>query len=176
VAQPAQNGGGAPEHYTERDILYKILFDMRKDVTDLKQLVFELMRNDGAGRMEVFNHHRDLFREVETPIQAPVEPALPVADVQPTLILNSDRDSAREQNRDGRDGRDGREAEEEERVEDIEHSEETESLLLEHKEKEMILKALARNQNKRKYAARDLGISERTLYRKLKQYAIDETE
>lgn len=170
IAQPAQGGNGNAEHYTERDILYKILFDMRKDVTDLKQLVFELMRNDahaGGNRMEVFNHHRDLFREVEAPIQPPIEPVISVPETQPTLILNADRDSGRDQSR---------EEQEEERVEDIEHSEETESLLLEHKEKEMILKALARNQNKRKYAAKDLGISERTLYRKLKQYAIDETE
>ena len=59
------------------------------------------------------------------------------------------------------------------KVEDIQHSEEDESLSLEKKEKEMIIKALARNNNKRKYAAADLGISERTLYRKIKQYEIN---
>jgi transcriptional regulator with PAS, ATPase and Fis domain len=60
-------------------------------------------------------------------------------------------------------------------VEDVSHeTEEDDSLSLEKKEKEMIVKALRRNNNKRKYAAQALGISERTLYRKIKQYEIDE--
>ena len=60
-------------------------------------------------------------------------------------------------------------------IEDISHeTEEDDSLSLEKKEKEMIVKALRRNNNKRKYAAQALGISERTLYRKIKQYQIDE--
>ncbi len=165
VANPAAGTGSGPDHFTERDILYKILFDMRKDVTDLKQLVFELMRNEGgASRMEAFNHHRDLFREMDvSPAESP-EPVLPAASPEPQLFINAEVQSGRQED------------EEDDRTEDVEHSEETESLLLEHKEKEMILKALARNQNKRKYAARDLGISERTLYRKLKQYAIDDAE
>ena len=62
----------------------------------------------------------------------------------------------------------------EEKVEDIPHETEEETLSLEMKEKEMILKALKKHHNKRKYAAQDLGISERTLYRKLKQYDIEE--
>ena len=60
-------------------------------------------------------------------------------------------------------------------VEDISHETESEeSLSLEEKEKELIIKALKKNNNKRKYAARDLGISERTLYRKIKQFEIEE--
>jgi transcriptional regulator with PAS, ATPase and Fis domain len=60
-------------------------------------------------------------------------------------------------------------------VVDIAHeTEEDDSLSLEKKEKEMILKALRKHNNKRKYAAQDLRISERTLYRKIKQYKIDE--
>ena len=60
-------------------------------------------------------------------------------------------------------------------IEDISHeSEAEESLSLEEKEKELIIKALKKNNNKRKYAAKDLGISERTLYRKIKQFEIEE--
>ena len=59
-------------------------------------------------------------------------------------------------------------------VEDITHVDEEESLSLEKKEKEMIIKALKKNKNKRKYAALDLGISERTLYRKIKQYELEQ--
>ena len=60
-------------------------------------------------------------------------------------------------------------------VEDVAHeTEDDESLSLERQEKEMIQRALRRNNNKRKYAAQALGISERTLYRKIKQYELDE--
>ena len=62
---------------------------------------------------------------------------------------------------------------EEDVIEDIVHEEDDSSLSLERKEKEMILKALRKHNNKRKYAASDLGISERTLYRKIKQYEIE---
>ena len=59
-------------------------------------------------------------------------------------------------------------------VEDISHETEEETLSLDVKEREMILKALKKHNNKRKYAAHDLGISERTLYRKLKQYDLEQ--
>ena len=59
-------------------------------------------------------------------------------------------------------------------VHDITHETEEDSLSIEKKEKELIMKALRKNNNKRKYAARDLGISERTLYRKIKQYELEE--
>jgi transcriptional regulator of acetoin/glycerol metabolism len=60
------------------------------------------------------------------------------------------------------------------KVEDIPHETEEEVLSLDKKEKEMIIKALRKHNNKRKYAAQDLGISERTLYRKLKQYGLED--
>jgi transcriptional regulator with PAS, ATPase and Fis domain len=59
-------------------------------------------------------------------------------------------------------------------VHDIAHETEEDSLSIEKKEKELIIRALRKNNNKRKYAARDLGISERTLYRKIKQYELEE--
>ena len=58
-------------------------------------------------------------------------------------------------------------------IEDIAHETEDDDLSLESKEKELIIKALRKNDNKRKYAAKDLGISERTLYRKIKHYDLD---
>jgi transcriptional regulator with PAS, ATPase and Fis domain len=59
-------------------------------------------------------------------------------------------------------------------VHDISHETEEDSLSIEKKEKELIMRALQKNNNKRKYAAKDLGISERTLYRKIKQYDLEE--
>ena len=62
---------------------------------------------------------------------------------------------------------------EEEEVHDISHEAEDDSLSIQKKEKELIVRALSKNKNKRKYAARDLGISERTLYRKIKEYDLE---
>jgi transcriptional regulator with PAS, ATPase and Fis domain len=61
-----------------------------------------------------------------------------------------------------------------EEVQDITHVTEDDSLSIEKKEKELIMRALRKNNDKRKYAARDLGISERTLYRKIKEYGLEE--
>ena len=63
---------------------------------------------------------------------------------------------------------------EEEEVYDISHETKNDSLSIQKKEKELIIRALQKNRNKRKYAARDLGISERTLYRKIKEYGLEE--
>jgi transcriptional regulator with PAS, ATPase and Fis domain len=69
---------------------------------------------------------------------------------------------------------DGRRHDHAEEVHDITHVTEDDSLSIEKKEKELIIRALRKNSNKRKYAARDLGISERTLYRKIKQYDLED--
>ena len=71
-------------------------------------------------------------------------------------------------------GINGNENEHVEEIHDITHETEDDSLSIEKKEKELIIRALQKNNNKRKYAARDLGISERTLYRKIKQYELEE--
>jgi len=63
--------------------------------------------------------------------------------------------------------------ESEEEIQDITHEAEDESLSIQKKEKELIVRALTKNKNKRKYAAKDLGISERTLYRKIKEYDLE---
>jgi DNA-binding NtrC family response regulator len=149
------NNGKKGDDFSERDILYKILFDMKKDMNDLKKLVYDSLQNESYGS-QIINKHSDLFHSI-----GPADE--PAANKSALVIHKNTRD----------------EDEDIEVVEDIDHSTDdsaSESLSLDEKEKEMILKALKKNHNKRKYAAQDLGISERTLYRKLKLYQIDENE
>jgi transcriptional regulator with PAS, ATPase and Fis domain len=153
---------GAASGYSERDLMYKILFDMRRDMTDLKKLVLELatgqrpheaqellrqnshlFTSPGSGGNYESSHGSEYFLPAATPGTLNVEPVVSYDD-------------------------------EGQRVEDISHETEEETLSLDVKEKEMILKALRKHNNKRKYAAHDLGISERTLYRKLKQYDLEQ--
>jgi len=142
--------------FSERDILYKVLFDMKKDMSELKKLVFRLLDGEGS-KTEILRDHRNLFENVESDVED-VESEAPT----PFLIQPTGPSPAAKYDPN--------------RIEDITHEAEdaAESLSLEKKEKEMIIRALMKNNNKRKYAAQDLGISERTLYRKIKQYGIDE--
>ncbi|MEP1093832.1 MAG: sigma-54 dependent transcriptional regulator [Cyclobacteriaceae bacterium] len=141
------------DNFTERDILYKVLFDMKADMADLKKLVFKMLDGNESEK-EILEEHKNLFSTTEaTPSM--LEDTSPSPET-PTLVISSNEESFDEE------------------VEDITHETEFEdSLLLERKEKEMIIRALRKNNNKRKYAAEDLGISERTLYRKIKQYEIE---
>jgi transcriptional regulator with PAS, ATPase and Fis domain len=140
------------EGLSERDILYKVLFEMKKDVTDLKKIVLDLMNDQGqAGQLVKENAH--LFEDVNGESSAlPKEPVV--------LNIPSQQNHA-----------DGEHIED---IHDITHEAEDDSLSIEKKEKELIIRALRKNNNRRKYAARDLGISERTLYRKIKQYELEE--
>jgi transcriptional regulator with PAS, ATPase and Fis domain len=142
---------------SERDILYKVLFDMKQDVMELKKLVFQLMSSDQDEQL--LQKHKGLFKNIQEDGDGPTyvlnndEPSDPTFDVNEGESDNDDDDI----------------------IEDITHeTEDDDSLSIEKKEKELIIKALYKNNNKRKYAAQDLGISERTLYRKIKQYQIDE--
>ncbi|MCP4460179.1 MAG: sigma-54-dependent Fis family transcriptional regulator, partial [Cytophagales bacterium] len=146
------NQDNSPDNFSERDILYKVLFDMKKDMSDMKGLVLEILKNDSSGT-EILREHSHLFED-EKPL-----PELPSNITSPIEKAPLYIDTPQEPNGDY-----------EIEVEDISHEDEDESLSLEKKEKEMIIKALKKNKNKRKYAALDLGISERTLYRKIKQY------
>ncbi len=141
------------DNFTERDILYKVLFDMKADMADLKKLVFSML-DDGADDKGILEKHKNLFDSTESiPSQKEESPS---DHDPPSLVISSK----------------GKDFDEE--IEDITHETEFEdSLLLERKEKELIIRALKKNKNKRKYAAEDLGISERTLYRKIKQYGIE---
>jgi transcriptional regulator with PAS, ATPase and Fis domain len=146
--------------FSERDILYKVLFDMKKDMNDLKKLVLESYQNGGINS-NIMQKHQGLFEDLETSYsQNESQENGPSYKVP--LVLDSQKNSKM-----------NNEEYEEDVIEDIIHEEDDNSLSLEKKEKEMILKALRKHNNKRKYAASDLGISERTLYRKIKQYEIE---
>lgn len=133
---------------SERDILYKVLFDMKREMIDLKKLVLDMYNNQGkAGQL--VKDHAALFEGIE-------HDAHKIS--QEPVLLNVAENPIEEPI---------------EEVQDITHETEEDSLSIEKKEKELIVRALRKNNNRRKYAARDLGISERTLYRKIKQYELE---
>jgi DNA-binding NtrC family response regulator len=136
--------GGEHSFANEREILYKVLFDMRRDMNDLKQLVHDLMQK-----------------------KAPDE-----KDVERSSVLFRDLHEARHAHDFMRATARGHKIDHDDPIEDTEEVVE-ESFSLEEKEKELIIKALEKNRGRRKGAARDLGISERTLYRKLREYSLD---
>ena len=142
---------GDKESLSEREILYKVLFDMKKDVTELKKVVHDLLNGQSQpGQLVKDNQH--LFHEAlsETPGHSK------------DVVLNLPGEQMQNNGDPIED------------VHDISHETEDDSLSIERKEKELIIRALRKNNNRRKYAARDLGISERTLYRKIKQYELEE--
>ena len=139
------NGHETHEFNNEREILYKLFFDMKRDVTELKKLFFEVMQNPSAVAQNpnLMNQVKEI-QNTEMPQPVLVTSNLPSS--QPVVLHH-----------------------------DIhEHEEVEESLNIMDKEKELIIKALKKHRGKRKDAAMDLGISERTLYRKLKEYDIDQ--
>ncbi|OWP62081.1 sigma-54-dependent Fis family transcriptional regulator [Hymenobacter amundsenii] len=160
---------GAGNNYSERDLLYKVLFDMRRDMTDLKKLVLDLAGGQRPTEtQELLRQNSHLFSGnsmAVAPYEGPNGRTMRTEGGSNDYILHS-RDLHAEDTTDYE--------EEPQRVEDIPHETEEETLSLEAKEKEMIIKALKKHNNKRKYAAHDLGISERTLYRKLKQYDLEQ--
>ncbi|MDH5474322.1 MAG: sigma-54 dependent transcriptional regulator [Cyclobacteriaceae bacterium] len=149
------------EDFSERDLLYKVLFDMKKDMSELKKLVHKVM-SDSGNSSQILSEHEDLLKtvdekehshQIESPYMIDVKNAAPQHNTPlPVKIKETPLD-----------------------IQDITHeTEDDESLSIEKKEKELIVKALRKNNNRRKNAAGDLGISERTLYRKIKQYEIEE--
>ena len=141
------------ESFSEREIMYKFLFDMKKDLGELKKLVIELVNQNGElslnkDQSAILNR---IYQEINT-------------NPNTLLLTNTESESHHpEQNIYEND------------TEDIEaHEEIEESLSLEDREKELIKKALEKHNGKRKYASEELGISERTLYRKIKEYNLSE--
>ncbi|MEY4702669.1 MAG: hypothetical protein RIR96_566 [Bacteroidota bacterium] len=145
---PALNAGpGAvsqAEFANEREILYKLFFDMKKDVNELKKMIFDIMQNPGMAQ------HRPVFSGDQN-LQSISEFTMPVShnvgSHSPAVIISSNNPAV--------------------------HEEVEESLSIIDKEKELIIKALKKHRGKRRDASLDLGISERTLYRKLKEYDIE---
>jgi len=148
---------------TEREILYKVLFDMKSDLNDLKKLTMELMQNGNTSKVQETNqglikriygqeeNHREFEELPRTEVYAPQKPTRP----EPAVV---------EQHQEEDDDDD------DDHYLFAEAVEEEETLRLDEREIELIKKALERNKGKRKAAADELGISERTLYRKIKQY------
>jgi len=133
---------------SEREILYQVLFDMKKDMSDLKKLVFDLMQKSGDSS-DLQKDNAVLIRKLYEDQDMDILQHQPVN--QPPVNISSGNDPE---------------------IQDTEVFVE-ESLSLEEKEIELIKKALDKHNGKRKYAAQDLGISERTLYRKIKEYDIN---
>jgi transcriptional regulator with PAS, ATPase and Fis domain len=139
---------------TERDILYKVLFDMKSDLQDLKKLTLELLQNGSSKVQEV---NKSLIQKV-----------FGQEDTQISLLDEEHRLQAKkmiiEEAQEEFDDDDNQEYLIAESVDD------EDNLRLEEKEIELIKKSLEKNKGRRKVAAKELGISERTLYRKIKQY------
>ncbi|TGD56938.1 sigma-54 interaction domain-containing protein [Flavobacterium humi] len=138
---------------TERDILYKVLFDMKSDLNDLKKLTLELMKN-GASKAHEINPN--LIQKIYGPKENESEISF---EEEPRAAVLSNQNNNNDDDFD-----------DDENYLFAETIEEEDSLRLDQKEIELIKKALERNKGKRKAAADELGISERTLYRKIKQF------
>ncbi len=139
---------------TEREILYKVLFDMKSDLNDLKKLTMELMQNDNYKDVQEKNEHliQKIYNDQSsnnTPQKEEVLALSGHSNNEPSIEIVDSKDKF-------------------DFIEDVEEEEET--LSLHDKEIELIKKSLERHNGKRKLAADELGISERTLYRKIKQY------
>ncbi len=135
------NRGYQKSEFSERDLLYKVLFDMKKDIIDLKRLVSDIIAQEGITKnLQEKDSQllKQLYHEIGETADEMADSAMPQDEQEP--------------------------------VQNPEILEE--SLSLQKKEKDMIKKALQKHQGKRKNAARELGISERTLYRKIKEYDI----
>jgi DNA-binding NtrC family response regulator len=155
VLSTSPAGTGA-EFSNEREILYKLFFDMKKEVTEIKKMFLEILQNPGMPGQSILEARERLMGDLSalteqtlvTPVAVP--PTListPAVSSQPVLLHDD---------------------------EIHQHVEVEESLNIMDKEKELILKALKKHKGKRRDASNDLGISERTLYRKLKEYDIEE--
>ncbi len=139
----------------EREILYKVLFDMKNDLNDLKKLTMELMNNGNANEVKKENesliqkiYGNDDVGDFETPTDQLEVLAIPEhKEIEPEIVSDT-----------------------EDKYHFAEEIEEEETLSLHDKELELIKKSLERHNGKRKLAAAELGISERTLYRKIKQF------
>lgn len=143
--------GAHETKFDERELMYKFLFDMKNDLNDLKKLVVELLNQQGDFSLTndqaatVSRIYNDVGGVVEQRFLPPVQ-----QKIEPSSNYPID-----------------------EPLEEYEvHEEVQESLSLEDREKELIRKALDKHRGRRKYAAEELGISERTLYRKIKEYDI----
>ncbi len=148
LAHPNVPTGSAAEFSNEREILYKLFFDMKRDVTELKKMFLEVLQNGGGQVQMPGNFFNDQMLADHKPMDTH-QPAMNSSSPTQPMIIGGNGDIQ-------------------------EHVVVEESLNIMDKEKELIIKALKKHKSKRRDAALDLGISERTLYRKLKEYDIEE--
>ena len=141
---------------SEREILYKVLFDMKSDLNDLKKLTLELMENENHSSVQEKNP--DLIKKIYGSKNDTLEKSLEVIPAEKNNSYNYEENSDTNS------------------YEFAETVIEEEPLSLLEKEIEMIKKSLKRSNGKRKIAAKELGISERTLYRKIKQFDLQDLE
>jgi DNA-binding NtrC family response regulator len=146
LANNPNNEHSQSEFSNEREILYKLFFDMKKDVNELKKMFFDILQNPSQVPSANSFANDNNFRELQS---VNGNTNFNNQATQP-VILHQDNNSIQQ------------------------HEEIEESLSIMDKEKELIIKALKKHRGKRRDASQDLGISERTLYRKLKEYDIED--
>ncbi len=163
---PVQNREENASTLNEREILYKVLFDMRQEMQDLKKLVLEVMKDS-----QIFEDQAELVSRVFSASETPQKrlPSGRDESQEPTAASNRTEWQGNPWNSEAGVSTNALDstsltAQEVEEVEEV--------LSLQDSEKELIRKALSKHRNKRKYAALELGISERTLYRKIKEYGL----
>ena len=137
------NDGESHSGMSERDILHKVLFDMKKDITELKKIIVDLVQSNGGVNTDFPENDIEIINKMNKDVKENYNSNY---SSKPSISYQSQQMH--------------------------EHEEVEEILSLEEKEKEMITKALDKHRGKRKYAANELGISERTLYRKIKEYGL----
>jgi len=159
----ASEAGHQSEFANEREILYKLFFDMKKDVTELKKMFVEILQNPSLTSHAANFAKENLMNDFHTTntesssVLAPSKGMQPISSNQPSFIQSASGHPVLLKD-----------------DELFQHEEIEEELNIMVIEKELIIKALKKHKGKRKDASIELGISERTLYRKLKEYDIDD--
>ena len=144
---------GETDFTSEREILYKVLFDMRNDLNDLKQLTFKLIQEGNTPKVQEENQnliHKIYGSQPVTYSSEENEPAMMLLSPEKTTVSRGHNT-----------------------YDFAEEIQGEEPISLQDKELELIQKSLERHKGKRREAAKELGISERTLYRKIKQYDLE---
>ncbi|MDP4265965.1 MAG: sigma-54 dependent transcriptional regulator [Bacteroidota bacterium] len=143
-----------PDYTTERDIMYRFLLDMKKDLNELKKVVYDIIENDSDTKIfqkSDASYIKQLHKDFgHIPEKEPVHHNIEEGHIiEPAFDMNDNYEITEE------------------------YVQEEESLSIENKEKELIFKALEKHKGNRKTASAELGISERTLYRKIKLFNLD---
>jgi transcriptional regulator with PAS, ATPase and Fis domain len=148
IRTPQTESGGSGTDFSERELMYKVLFDMKRDLNDLKKIVLELASQSGDDNFTITDSHAQTLRR----LHQEVEPVMSGSGFGMAPDVQIHRAGERPYD---------------------DHEEVEESLSLEDRERDLIKKALEKHRGRRKAAADELGISERTLYRKIKEYGFD---